>query len=93
MHYLNCVSLDKSVALNETKLPDKIKMFPNPVSDILYFESNIEYKAELFSLEGQLLLSVMNPQKIELGSFENGIYFIAFHSDRGIRIEKIIIHH
>ena len=92
MHYLNCVSLDKSVALNETKLPDKIKMFPNPVSDILYFESNIEYKAELFSLEGQLLLSVMNPQKIELGSFENGIYFIAFHSDRGIRIEKIIIH-
>lgn len=80
---------DSSLSIPESQL-DAIKVYPNPVKDVLNIEttSTIE-KVEIFSLFGQKLNSV-NSTAIDMSTYSSGIYIIKVISDGNETVYKLI---
>ena len=55
-----------------------ITIFPNPASDIINIEveNGISYKFSLYGLQGNLLKSGINANKIIVGELSSGMYFL-----------------
>jgi len=83
------------VSSNEISLED-LKIFPNPVSDILQIESKDQsiLNVELFNSQGQVLTqaSIKDVHAISMktDSLEKGIYFLKIHTPKGILTRKFL---
>lgn len=67
----------------------EIKIFPNPVSEILFFEKSIE-NIEIFNTFGNLILTRKNVSQINFSQFPSGIYVVKIFHKRSFEIRKII---
>ena len=69
-----------------------IKIYPNPVSNILSINSEIKIrKVEIFSLLGHRVKIVnKNFRSINLEYLSKGIYMIKIYSEKGITVRKLI---
>lgn len=72
----------------------KIKIFPNPTSDILNISSDEEIKRiTIKNSNGQVILSQEYSQKIDVSAFFKGMYIIQLHTKSGnIVSEKFMKH-
>jgi hypothetical protein len=70
-----------------------IKIHPNPVSDVLYFETTdtIIEKVMVFDLSGRKVLEQNNVDTISVSNLQKGNYILKIVSDKGIQTEKIIV--
>lgn len=78
------------------ELEDKvISIFPNPVSDKLYFsnEAMSDASISVFDITGHLLYSQIGTDAIDVSTFPNGLCFIkaSFLSDKYRIIEKVVV--
>ncbi|MEO1261397.1 MAG: serine hydrolase [Bacteroidota bacterium] len=58
---------------------NKIRVFPNPVNEVLFLElpeQNIQFEAIIFNSLGQKELTVKNQKNIHVGDLKNGLHFI-----------------
>lgn len=86
-----------NIRFNKTNLSvsntvkNKIKVYPNPVLDILNIESqeNVE-KTEIYGIAGKLLSTALNSGKINFSAFPKGIYLLKIYTQSGIQTQKII---
>ncbi len=84
----------EACVLNVTSFEaDKISVYPNPVSDILYFESDnpVIDKIILFDLTGRKVLEQNQGNSIFIAHLQRGNYILKIFSDKGVQTEKIII--
>ena len=76
----NCVA-NLSLS-NDLVVENKLEIFPNPASDIIYFritnKSLMNEKVEIISIEGKIMLTerLDNECKISIKSLNNGLYFV-----------------
>lgn len=67
-----------SVALStsnaNTQYPP-LKVYPNPASEIVYLSENV-LKADILTLQGQLVQSVQNNKTINVSTFNKGFYLV-----------------
>ncbi len=69
------------------------KVYPNPTSDILYFETPTKFESSIiiYNAFGQLIQGFRkNTNQIDLSAFPNGIYLICFRDQERITSFKII---
>ncbi len=89
----NIASSDNTLNLSENKI-EKIKVYPNPTSDLLYFNlSNLEnVYFELTSLTGKVLKEgkLYYNDKIELTDYPTGVYLLKLKYNNRNVIKKII---
>lgn len=52
-----------------------IEIYPNPSSEIIYIRSSVKGKRQLFSIDGQLLISTTKDE-IDVTKYKPGIYFL-----------------
>jgi len=68
------------LSLNENKLSDIWKIYPNPTHSILHISSNRNelVKMDIFNILGQLMISehIDNNENIDVSAFPNGIYLL-----------------
>ncbi len=88
------VLIPGDVAVKEVQ-KDLIWVYPNPVSDILYFESteNIKY-VELMDMSGRIIQKItINSQKgrINANNLSKGIYLLKLTNTSSVFKEKIVI--
>lgn len=73
----------------------KIKLFPNPASDVIYIYSDVilDLHLSLFDLSGILLYSGEGTSQVDLSFLSNGIYILEFtHKPSGQKvIAKLIL--
>ena len=57
-------------------------IYPNPVSNVLYFEENVD-AISIYSIVGKNVLNkkLQNGNSVNVSELSNGIYFINFYSD------------
>jgi len=67
-----------------------VKVYPNPVSNILYFDTAIE-KVIVFDISGRKILEQNPVNNISVSHLQKGTYLIKIFSDKGVQTEKIII--
>ena len=60
----------------------QVKIYPNPVSDLLTIDYDKAYTANIYNLNGLLVDQVKsNNNKIDVSKLANGIYFIKLQTD------------
>jgi hypothetical protein len=85
-----------ALSLNENKLLDEFKMFPNPVKNTLNISSNnIKVdKVEVFNLSGKKMITKQinsgNEIKLNVSSLSIGIYFVKLYSTSAVFTKKMI---
>lgn len=68
------------------------RLYPNPVSSVLYIEGAVANGVEIYNIVGQLVLQQQGGvEKINVEILENGIYFVRLRFDSGEKYERIVI--
>jgi alpha-tubulin suppressor-like RCC1 family protein len=83
---ISCTTLGISDNLIET-----IKIYPNPVKEIIYLSKirNLDYK--IYDLLGKIVLEgIINENQINVNSLKNGIYILKLESEKNTFNQKFI---
>lgn len=74
----------------ENQIVNKIRVYPNPTNDVLNFS---EYVANIsiFDITGKVLASFEYRNKVDISSFENGIYIVSLTSENGVRTTHKVV--
>lgn len=99
----NWVNIDKvvffykdynnSLSVHDEKLARSVKIYPNPVDDVLtiYSEMVPIEKVEVFSILGKKVKeSTTNFHAIAMDNFATGVYFLRIYSEHGLTTRKLI---
>jgi len=88
--------LTQTLEVKELNLTEKIKVYPNPTTSIIYFqtETNLaDEKISIHNLSGQLVSEkrITDGNALDLSELSTGVYLIQF-SNKNINSFKIIKH-
>lgn len=94
----NCINVNGSPnAINNSNLSvedfeiDGIKVYPNPVKNVLYIgRSDDRFDVEVYSILGQKVGSALATNQLDLSTFDTGVYFIKIKTNNQTVIKKII---
>ena len=72
-------------------IAENIKIYPNPVNQVLQVDAPDNYSAKIYSVIGELKLLTIEKQ-INVSHLKNGIYFIVIKNENGqtVKSEKVI---
>lgn len=81
-----------SYAIPDEFASNDLKIYPNPVRDILNVESTAEIKSyQVFDLAGKLVLnSSTSTQKINVSQLSSGVYVLVMETEKGRVMERFI---
>lgn len=85
-----------NLSTNDPKMEvnsNKIKMYPNPVSSILFFDSKDEIKnIIIFDISGRIFKKIENPKSnsIDISELKSGNYFVKIITANKAYLEKVI---
>jgi len=83
---------EECVLSKPTFSQSNIKIYPNPVSDILYFDTDQEInKVLLFDMLGRKIIKQNNVRNISVSDLQKGSYILKLFSDKGVQTEKIVV--
>ena len=89
--YVRVYQLGTNLTVNEVEKQDAVRVYPNPVKNILtieYTSNNDKPNYKLYDISGKLLLEGSG-SKVDLSELKNGIYFIKVENLKSIRIIKV----
>jgi len=67
------------------------KLYPNPVSQLLYVEGAIELSVTLKSMNGRVLTKAQGERiELRMSDYKPGLYILEIQSTQGIAIQKVI---
>ena len=84
------VMYDGTVGLEENSFAST-EIYPNPMNDVLYIESENIASVTIFNAVGQQVLFVENRNEIDVASLCNGLYFVRLVDNKGNTLTKKII--
>ena len=68
-----------------------INVSPNPTNGNININSNFNIKSiALYDLQGRVLQTILNANKLDISEKANGIYYLKITTEKGSKIEKII---
>jgi hypothetical protein len=73
---------------------NSIKVYPNPAHSILHINSDFNIQSiELYDIQGRILstsLENSNDTTLDIGSKQDGVYFLKINTENGSKVEKIV---
>lgn len=79
------------LSVAEEEGSNKIKIYPNPLKDILHIQSAYPVKEiRVFDMQGKLLKTVSNAVEISLSHLPKGMYLVQVKTEEGLFIEKVL---
>jgi len=83
---------EECVLSKPTFFQSNIKIYPNPVSDILYFDTERDInKVILFDMLGRKIIEQNNVNTILVSDLQKGSYILKLFSDKGVQTEKVVV--
>lgn len=85
------------VVKQEVKIEEKsidIQMYPNPTSGQIYIKASIDIRSiNVLNMEGKIIRTIpYTPDNgIDLTPLATGTYYLQFHHDSGVHVEKLVI--
>lgn len=88
----DCVSITVQTTAVDSEFKSMTKVFPNPVNDMLYIDSNEKIQSlKIFSATGQLMyVANQETKSINTASYPSGIYFIQINTTNNVQSIKLI---
>jgi hypothetical protein len=75
--------------LNQIKIDD-IKLFPNPVKDVLNIDGIDNTEMFLYDTQGRMVWEGKNVHRIQMQYLSEGIYHLSIKTDAGFLMKKIV---
>jgi len=70
----------------EEKPQGRLHLYPNPVHDMLYIESDGQEEGMLYNQQGQQVMAYRNTGVMDMSTLESGIYFLKV----GEQVRKVV---
>lgn len=85
-------TIQNTLGLQENEVLNTISIYPNPVKDMLYFQTKENVlKIEIYDVSGRIISSKsILENKVNLSELKAGNYFLKLHTEKGITNTKII---
>jgi len=64
----------------------RLRLYPNPVHDVLYIESESQEEGMLYNQQGQQVMAYRNTGVMDMSTLESGIYFLKI----GEQVRKVV---
>jgi len=83
-----------TVGINDAAV-ENIKLYPNPVADILYFdvEEHNHDVVEVYNLEGKLIHHHYGVKQIEVSNWNEGLYTVILKRENNYKTGKVLVQH
>ncbi|MEO1259800.1 MAG: T9SS type A sorting domain-containing protein [Bacteroidota bacterium] len=83
---------DEMVSVGENRFESHFSVYPNPASTEVnvVFPIGLETKITISDMRGQLLISEINQNRIDISSLAKGLYFLKIEEGQKVLIKKII---
>ncbi len=80
-----------TVSVGSVNAAATIRLYPNPVNDVLRIESPVPVSAVISSIEGKVISRHQNAGEIDIHNLPTGLYLVAIYDEAGdrIKVEKI----
>ena len=88
----------QTTSVNAESLAESMVIYPNPAKDVIEIsgDNNITSELTITDIQGKVMLNTLlqnNRMKLDVSGYNNGVYFVELHSDKGSRIQKLVVHH
>ena len=89
-------TIENNLSIGENVLPESLNVYPNPVKDKLYIESQEPIvSATIYDINGRLLQTItlignQSLQSIDVKQLSKGVYFVSLKSTKGEHLQKIV---
>ncbi|MDQ7960901.1 T9SS type A sorting domain-containing protein [Flavobacterium lindanitolerans] len=84
------VRLNNSVLSTEEFAVSNIKIYPNPVKDVLHFSKKIQ-KITVTDLSGKILYTKNNVNQTDMSEFPSGVYLVVMEQENGSKESQKVI--
>lgn len=86
------VTTIQALGLNETTSTSKLSIYPNPVKDIIHFNTHENvFKVEVYDIAGRILSSnSVNENELNLSHLQAGNYILKVYTESGTTSTKIL---
>ena len=70
----------------------KVSLYPNPTSGMIYIELDKTFDAVVYNYQGQVVMREYNNERqLDLSNLSTGIYFVEIREGHNIMIEKVVV--
>ena len=77
---------------NPTATELDFKIYPNPTSDIVHIDTNIQYNSiELYDILGKRIFSIKNTNNIDVSKLKSGLYLFKITIGKQVLIKKLVV--
>lgn len=78
--------------IKENQIAANLKVYPNPSNGVVtiddWYIKSIGYSVNVIDAQGKIILNAQNENKLDLSSFDSGVYFISIQTADGMLINK-----
>ena len=94
MFFEYAIDCEPSVGIDETTTPETLDIYPNPVNDRLYIETENNVKNvtifDIFGRQQQLSVISRQPYVINVSNLTSGIYFVKINTTNGEIVKRFV---
>ena len=94
MFFEYAIDCEPSVGIDETTTPETLDIYPNPVNDRLYIETENNVKNvtifDIFGRQQQLSAISSQPYVINVSNLTSGIYFVKINTTNGEIVKRFV---
>ncbi|OJW81887.1 MAG: hypothetical protein BGO69_15465 [Bacteroidetes bacterium 46-16] len=70
------ITIHGPVSVANTNAPTTVKLYPNPVSSILYVDADKAVNVQIQDLTGRVIINAENAKQISMSNLANGVYIV-----------------
>ena len=71
---------------------NRISIYPNPASDVIYVDVDETFNAVIYNYQGQMIKNVnVDNGQINVSNLTNGMYFLEIRTGNNVSINKILV--
>jgi len=80
-----------NVSVNNLHTPNSLNLYPNPTNDLIYINGIQPHCIKVVSIQGTIIQTYFETDKIDLSNLSNGLYFIQIFDDENnlFNIQKV----
>ncbi len=79
------------LGLNEINV-NRISIYPNPASDVIYVDVNDSFNAVIYNYQGQMIKNVnVDNGQINVSDLTSGIYFLEIRTGNEVSVNKVLV--
>lgn len=82
-----------ATGINVNELPDPIKIYPNPVTNMLILETPDKSDVEILNIQGQLIKTLAAEDYktgVDVSAFPDGVYIVEVKTEKGIVVKRFV---